>query len=145
MVWAKDDTFDRNKEFLKMCEEAWRNGEGWTFTVFFEGRAAGTLGLSVFEPLLQSAQLGYWIRSDLAGRGLMTEAAAAMVSFGFERLRLHRIELHAALGNAASIRVAEKIGFRRGGILRDGSRGEAGWHDCYVFDLLASDDRSLRS
>ena len=141
MAWAIDDSYTSNKEFLRISEESWQKDLAWTFTIFYEGRAAGTIGLGVYEPLVGSAQLGYWIRSDLAGRGLTTEAAAAVVRFGFEEVGLHRIELHAALGNAASIRVAEKLGFRRGGVLRDGTRGEAGWQDCYVFDLLESDQR----
>jgi ribosomal-protein-serine acetyltransferase len=141
MPWASDDTYEQNREFLKTSQEAWQKDEAWTFTIFFEDRAAGTLGFSNFEPLLVSAQLGYWLRTDLAGRGFMTEAATAAVDFGFEELHLHRIELHAGLGNIASIRVAEKVGFRRAGMLRDSSRGESGWYDCYVFDLLETDVR----
>ena len=71
----------------------------------------------------------------------MTEAATAIVTFGFEQLHLHRIELHAGLRNFASIRVAEKLGFQRAGALRDGSRGASGWYDCYVYDLLENDRR----
>jgi ribosomal-protein-serine acetyltransferase len=141
MAWAIDDSFEQNRDFLKMCESMWRSGDGWTFTIFVDGAAAGTLGLGGYEPLISCAELGYWIRTDLAGRGLMTEAAAAVVDYGFNELRLHRIELHAALNNHKSIRVAEKLGFRRAGVLRDGSRGEGGWYDCHVFDLLETDDR----
>jgi ribosomal-protein-serine acetyltransferase len=141
MPWASDDSYEHNRAFLKMSEDAWQRDEAWTFTIFFEGRAAGTVGLNGFEPLLASAELGYWLRTDLVGRGLMTEAAGAVVSFGFNELHLHRIELHAGLANINSIRVAEKLGFRRVGTLRDGSRGQYGWYDCYVFDLLETDDR----
>jgi ribosomal-protein-serine acetyltransferase len=141
MAWAIDDSYEQNRDFLKMTESMWQNGDGWTFTIFVDGTAAGTLGLSGYEPLISCAELGYWIRTDLSGRGLMTEAAAAVVDFGFDDLRLHRIELHAGLSNLGSIRVAEKLGFRRAGVLRDGSRGESGWYDCHVFDLLETDDR----
>ncbi|MDP9225649.1 MAG: GNAT family N-acetyltransferase, partial [Actinomycetota bacterium] len=141
MAWASDDSYERNRDFLKMCESGWAKGEAWTFTIFVADRAAGTVGLASFDALLNSAELGYWLRSDLTGRGYMTEAAAAIVAFGFARLKLHRIELRAGVGNYDSNRVAEKLGFRRGGMLRDGSRGEGGWYDCYAYDLLESDDR----
>jgi ribosomal-protein-serine acetyltransferase len=141
MPWASDDSYEHNRDFLKMSHDAWQRSEAWTFTIFFEGRAAGTVGLSGFQPLIASAELGYWLRTDLAGRGLMTEAAAAVVAFGFEEVGLHRIELHAGVANTGSIRVAEKVGFKRVGMLRDGSCGGAGWYDCHVFDLLESDER----
>ncbi|MEA2485645.1 MAG: ribosomal-protein-serine acetyltransferase [Actinomycetota bacterium] len=141
MAWALDDSYEHNRQFLKMCETMWQRDEGWNFTIFVDDRAVGTVGLGGYEPLIKSAELGYWIRTDLAGRGLVTEAAAAAVTFGFERIGLHRIELHAGTDNAASIRVAEKVGFQRVGLLRDGSRGENGWYDCHLFDLLETDSR----
>jgi ribosomal-protein-serine acetyltransferase len=141
MPWAADDTYEQNREFLKMCETMWERGEGWTFTLFVQGQAAGTLGIGGYEPLIRCAELGYWIRTDLAGRGLATEATAAAVDFGFKQVGLHRIELHAGLENFGSTRVAEKVGFRRVGVLRHGSRGENGWYDCHLFDLLETDPR----
>jgi ribosomal-protein-serine acetyltransferase len=141
MAWAVDDSYEQNQGFLKMCETMWNRDEGWNFSIFVDGAAVGTVGLGGYEPLIRCAELGYWIRTDLAGRGLVTEAAAAAVTFGFDRVGLHRIELHAGTANAASIRVAEKVGFQRVGLLRDGSRGEGGWYDCHLFDLLESDRR----
>jgi ribosomal-protein-serine acetyltransferase len=141
MAWAVDDTHGSNKDFLEMCEAMWSKDQGWTFTIFHNGEVAGTVGLAGHEPLIRSAELGYWIRTDLARRGLMTEAAAAVVDFGFKEVRLHRVELHAGVENLRSIRVAEKLGFQRVGMIRDGSRGEGGWYDCYVYDLLETDAR----
>ncbi|MDP9225362.1 MAG: GNAT family N-acetyltransferase [Actinomycetota bacterium] len=141
MPWASDDTYERNRDFLTMCENGWAKNEAWTFTIFEADRAAGTLGLASFDVVLNSAELGYWLRSDLTGRGYMTEAAAALVEFGFGGLKLHRIELRAGVENYDSNRVAEKVGFQRGGVLRDGSRGEGGWYDCYAYDLLETDAR----
>jgi ribosomal-protein-serine acetyltransferase len=143
MAWAIDDSYEHNRDFLTMCETMWQRGEAWTFTVFVDGSAAGTVGLGSCEPLISRAELGYWIRTDLAGRGLMTEAASAVVTFGFDEVGLHRLELHAGVMNANSNRVAEKLGFHRVGLLRDGSRGENGWYDCHLFDLLESDERPL--
>lgn len=143
MAWAADDSHDGNATFLETCEQQWSRDEAWIFTLFFEGKAAGTVGLGGHVVLHRSAELGYWLRSDLAGRGLMTEAGAAVVAFGFEEVGLHRIELHAGVNNHASNRVAEKLGFQRVGLLREASRGQGGWYDCYVYDLLETDERLL--
>ncbi len=74
----------------------------------------------------------------------MTEAVASAVGFGFSQLMLHRIWLHAGVGNLGSIRVAEKTGFLHEGRLRESGRGMHGWHDVYIYGLLESDER-LRS
>jgi RimJ/RimL family protein N-acetyltransferase len=90
---------------------------------------------------LRRAELGYWIRSDLAGRGLTTEAASAIVAFGFDVVGLHRIELHAAPGNAGSIRVAEKLGFQFEGLARHAGFAESRWQDMNIYGLLETDPR----
>jgi [ribosomal protein S5]-alanine N-acetyltransferase len=127
--------------FVQASMAAWEAGTDWVFALLLEGDAVGTIGLHEFDRTLEQAELGYWLRTDLGGRGLMTEAARAVVGFGFGDLSLHRIELHAAPGNVASIKVAERVGFRREGLLQDGSRGADGWHDAYVYGLLAGDAR----
>lgn len=85
--------------------------------------------------------MGYWIRTDATGRGLMTEAAAAAREFGFRRLGLSRLELRAGVANVASCRVAEKIGFRWEGSARGAAIGAAGPYDCHIYGMLASDPR----
>jgi ribosomal-protein-serine acetyltransferase len=141
MVWAADPRPEATRAFTENARRDWESGRAWIFSVVVDESSAGTVGLSLYQPLLQSAQLGYWLRSDLAGRGLMTEAAAAAVEFGFDELALHRIELHASPTNCASIRVAEKLGFRREGLMREAARGAGGFHDAYVYGLLETDDR----
>ena len=140
MAWAPTADLKSTRSFARAEARAW-GSSSWTFTILVDDAVAGGVGLNRHDPLLSSAQLGYWVRSDLAGRGLTTEAAGLAVDFAFRELNLHRLELHAAPGNLGSVRVAEKLGFSRGGLLRDGSRGEDGYHDVLVFDLLESDDR----
>jgi RimJ/RimL family protein N-acetyltransferase len=62
--------------------------------------------------------MGFWVRTSATGRGITSEAARLVVGFAFERLGLERVEVMAAVDNAASRRVAEKIGAQREGVLR---------------------------
>jgi RimJ/RimL family protein N-acetyltransferase len=140
MPWADDDDPQSTTAFARACENEW-GVRTWNFTVLLNKEVIGSVGLNRFQPLVSSADLGYWLRSDVAGRGLMTEAAAAVVEFAFGEIGLHRLELQAAPENRASLRVAEKLGFRKGGVLRDGCKGSEGWHDVLVFDLLETDPR----
>lgn len=141
LPWAIDPSYESTVAFTKACEMQWRGGTNAVFTVVVDDVACGTVGFNRHDETLASAEMGYWIRSDLAGRGYVTEAGSAALEYVFDELGLHRVELHAAPANVASVRVAEKLGFRREGMLRDAARGVRGWHDVYVYGLLSSDER----
>jgi ribosomal-protein-serine acetyltransferase len=136
LMWAVDTGPEQIASFTRRFVASWDAGSDYVFTLVHGGVAVGTTGLHGVDVLTLSAMLGYWIATSSAGRGLMTEAGARVVRFAFEDLRLHRIGLYAAPDNVPSVRVAEKLGFRREGLLRDGNRGVHGWHDVYVFGLL---------
>jgi ribosomal-protein-serine acetyltransferase len=142
MAWTADASEAANNEFVAGAHQGWGTSS-WVFTIIYAGAPAGTIGIDRHQPLLHSAEIGYWLRSDLAGRGLMTEAGRATVDFAFGELEIHRLELQAGVDNVASIRVAEKLGFRRAGLLRHGSRNAYDYYDVFVFDLLATDIRPV--
>ncbi|WP_437827288.1 GNAT family N-acetyltransferase [Sorangium sp. So ce1153] len=93
--------------------EAWRMGR---FIALHRstGEKLGWCGLRWHEEL-ELADLGYRFFRKHWGQGYATEAAAACVRYAFEELGLPRLVAHAMLENAASVRVLEKLGFRRTG------------------------------
>lgn len=58
------------------------------------------------------AEIGYWITSNAAGKGITTRAAARLSRFGFETLGLERVIIRADPGNIGSNKVAENIGYK---------------------------------
>ena len=96
----------------------WNDGSARYFGVWRADRYLGSCGLSGIEGAHRVAGLGFWVRSSETGRGVATAAANAVVQFGFEHLELGRIEIMAAIDNAASLRIAAKVGATREGILR---------------------------
>ncbi|MCY3647811.1 MAG: GNAT family N-acetyltransferase [Chloroflexi bacterium] len=97
-----------------------------------EGRVAGNLDLTPGPEGV--AELGYALARPVWGQGLATEAARAALAYGFESLGLVRIFAYAVSTNAASLRVLEKLGMKREGLLRRHRliRGE------YVDDIFCS-------
>src|SRR5215470_3786592 len=83
-----------------------------------EGRLAGTIGLRI-DPGDANGEIGYWIGGEFEGRGIVTRACRRFFDFAFDELGLHRMELCAASENVRSRAVAERLGMRREGILRD--------------------------
>jgi ribosomal-protein-serine acetyltransferase len=141
MPWAIDPHHSDTMAFAMAAEKQWDAGSSWNFTIVENDDVIGSVGLDNHDAAVNACNLGYWLRTDRAGRGLMTEAAARVVTFGLDDIGLHRIELRAARANEASARVAEKLGFRREGLLRDGSRGADGYHDTHLYALLSTDAR----
>ena len=62
--------------------------------------------------------IGYWVTASSRGRGICTRALRLLARHGLEELELQRLELITDPDNIASQRVAEKVGFRREGVLR---------------------------
>jgi RimJ/RimL family protein N-acetyltransferase len=107
-----------------------------------QDRVIGHATLFRWEREQRRAELGYSIRRDLWGRGLGTEAVATLIAFAFEALGLRRIEADADPRNTASIRVLEKLGFAREGLLRERWEIDGEIQDAIVFGLLRRDRRS---
>lgn len=142
MPWAVEPKAENTRDFLTRAQEQWRSGRDRPFTIFKDGEICGQCSLDRVDPLVLTGEVGYWLRSDLAGQGLMTEAASAVLDYGFG-MNLHRIELHAGVENHASNRIAQKLGFRREGILRGAGLGSNGHYDMHIYGLLRTDERPV--
>src|SRR5262245_14832205 len=81
------------------------------------GALVGSVGL-IFHTGHDRGEIGYWIGRPLWGRGYATEAAGAMLNYGFETVGLHKIHAYHYTRNPASGRVLEKIGMRPEGVMR---------------------------
>ena len=85
-------------------------------------------------------EIGYILAPAQQGRGLMTEAMQAILAHCFEELAVRRVQALIHPDNAASIRLAERLGFRcDGGPLRDYWRVGDGFLDVMIYALLAAE------
>ena len=104
----------------------------------------GAIGIGITKPH-HRAELGYWIGVPYWGQGNCTEAAVAIIEYGFSELGLHKVTSRYMAGNPASGRVMEKAGMVREGTLRDELHKDGEFHDIVVFGLLASEhDKKTR-
>jgi ribosomal-protein-alanine N-acetyltransferase len=99
-------------------------------------RLIGNCGVRLEQADSQEAELGYEIDPHYWGRGYATEAARAMVNFGFEQCGLHRIWAACLADNAGSKRVLEKLGMHYEGRLRENRWFKGRWWDTLLYSLL---------
>jgi [ribosomal protein S5]-alanine N-acetyltransferase len=89
------------------------------------------------------ADIGYIVDPARHRQGIGAEAVSAMLKFCFSDLGLHRVQAFIHPENTASRGLAEKLGFRCEGLLRDNLRVGDDWRDDMLYALLAAEHHSL--
>jgi ribosomal-protein-serine acetyltransferase len=133
---------DASLRYAEACASDWDAGRAVRFAIRDRTTAAllGVVGLDSCVHLHRSCELGYWLRREATGRGIMTEAARACVDFAFSRMGVHRMRCAAATDNMPSLRVIGRLGFRFEGIARQAEYVGARWLDHALFARLATDE-----
>jgi [ribosomal protein S5]-alanine N-acetyltransferase len=106
-----------------------------------QDRLIGTCGFNLFDTRSHFGEIGYDLQPAYWGQGIMTEAVGAMVRFGFSAVELNRIEANVVVGNAASVALLTKLGFRYEGVLRQRGYWKEKYHDLEWYALLREDLR----
>lgn len=90
------------------------------------------------------AEVSFWIGAEFEGRGFVTEAAACLIDFAFDKIGLNRLCAFHMVRNRGSERVLKKLGFRQEGYFRQRVRKWGAFEDVLAWSLLR-DDLDARS
>ena len=101
----------------------------------------GLIALKLGSIKFQNGEVWFKLHPDFWGKGYCTEALKLVLAFGFDELKLHRIEAGCAVDNVASARVLEKAGMTKEGRKRKVLPLKAGWSDNFEYAILNSDLR----
>lgn len=88
-----------------------REGSTYGYGIIFDGKLVGHISLMHITDG-KDPEIGYWISSEVAGRGIVKLAASALTTFGLDTLGLHKIVIKAEPDNIASNKIAEKLGYK---------------------------------
>ena len=104
------------------------------------GRTLGSCGYHNWFPAHRRAELGYALTAtDRRGEGLMREALARILDYGFSEMNLNRVEALIGRDNEPSLRLVRRFGFTREGLLREHWNVDGVLHDSVLFGLLRSE------
>ena len=146
-TWLSDDlTRAAFRRRLRRQAEDIAGDESFAFLIFdsTSDELLGGLTLGgIRRGVAQAATLGYWMGAPHAGKGRMTRAVAVVVRFGFDSLRLHRIEAACIPDNAPSIALLERNGFQREGFARAYLKIDDAWRDHILLALLEGEAKRL--
>jgi RimJ/RimL family protein N-acetyltransferase len=104
-----------------------------------DDRLLGMIGLIADRHDALRAEIGYWVAPDARGRGVATRALALLARWCVTDGGLQRLDLQAATANIASLRVAERCGFVREGVMRRSWFRGGGRTDMVLFSLIPED------
>ena len=128
------------RKFIASLTAQAKAGESLPWGIELDGNLVGQVTVnSITYGSLRSGTIGYWISEHVAGRGLMPAAVALATDYCFWARKLHRIEVNICPGNAPSLRVVEKLGFRDEGVREKYLHINGKWADHRTFALVAAD------
>ena len=134
------NTPEQTKGFLQFVsgESSQDDRANYSFALIHKetGKLIGSCGLMRSDQNGPQYSFGYVLRKDRWGQGLASEATAALVKFGFGELRAHRLWAHVFLGNTASEKLLQKLGFRYEGCTLKSFFVRNTWHDLQTFAML---------
>jgi ribosomal-protein-serine acetyltransferase len=107
------------RSLLQRYADEQARGGGRIFGIWVGGRLRGGTLFRVFNTGMGVCELGAWIAPDLAGRGLITRAASAMIDWAVGERGIHRVEWWCDVDNAPSQAVARRLGMHRDGVMRE--------------------------
>lgn len=110
-----------------------------TCGIYYHNHFVGIVGLKDTDMANKKTEIGYWMSANYQKKGIMTRACKAVIDFAFDELGMNRIQLKAAAGNIKSQQVAERLGFKREGVEREGELHSRGFLDLIIFSLLRSE------
>jgi RimJ/RimL family protein N-acetyltransferase len=101
----------------------------------------GLFGFKIGNEKYNRGEVWFKIHSDHWNKGFASESLKAVIDFGFDTLKLHRIEAGCAVANMGSIKVLEKAGMIREGRGRQLLPLKSGWSDNFEYSILETDER----
>ena len=121
--------------------ESWETHPTWAIVLVPKVVGGIVLMIDVHNEI---GELGYELSREHWGKGLMIEAAGAVIDWGFEERRLEKIFAQADARNSRSLRVMEKLGMTREGVLRSHGIGRGERIDDVYYGLLRDEWDALR-
>lgn len=141
LLWREHKSPAFTKEYLSYIESRYALGDfyDWAITLTDSGKMIGTCGFTRIDTINNAAEIGYVLNPAYHHLGIATEAAGAVMKFGFETLSLHRIEAKFMDGNDASRAVMERLGMTAEGFEREAVFVKGGYVTIGKYAKLATD------
>ncbi|MCC5894717.1 MAG: GNAT family N-acetyltransferase [Alkalibacterium sp.] len=140
MPWAmytKDENDVASRTQQSLLDFA--HQKGMHYVIIVDDHIVGSVSLKQFNWTVKSAEIGYWIAPEFQGKGIMTKAVKALLVYGFDYLKLNKLEVWAAAENKRSRSIPERLDFVEEGRRRANEYIDEKYFDMILYGLLKSE------
>lgn len=141
LLWEEHPAMEYTQNYIGFLQERYDLGDfyDWALIEKASRKMIGSCGFTSIDLPNNSAEIGYVLHPDYWGQGYMTEAVKQVLTFGFATLGLSRISAVCMAENGASLRVMEKCGMSREGLLRRAVQAKGKQCDVYLAAMTDED------
>lgn len=129
-------TLRDTQKYISQSLARYGDYDGLDCGIWHNDELCGLVSFNAWSLRNYKGEIGYWLAQSFTGNGIMTKAVKAMVSYGFEVIGLHRIELLCAVHNERSCAVAKRLNFTHEGVLRRAERIREQFYDVNAYAIL---------
>ncbi|MEV0849867.1 GNAT family protein [Streptomyces sp. NPDC049954] len=135
---------DSARALLRRYAEQRAADGGRIYGLWLDGLLVGGVLFRLFDAAAGTCEVGCWLEPRGVGRGLVTRAVRVLIDWAVEERGIHRVEWVAASANTASLKVAERLGMTREGVLRESHLHRGVRYDTEIWSVLAPEWRAAR-
>ena len=141
MTWPPHPSVDVTRQLLTLWVSDYEKPDSyqWAIELRSLGEPVGSISVVRQNGDIDEMELGWCVGSRWWGRGIMPEAARAVMKYLFESVGVNRLAARHAVDNPKSGRVMQKLGMTREGVLRQAGRSNQGIEDMVQYSILASE------
>jgi len=130
---------EHSLQFIQQSQHKTYEQEALDLAIVYDNKIIGGLGMHHWEQDTKRAQIGYWISAAHEGKGVMKKCLSGFVGFLFDKIALNKIEIHFVRTNERSAKIAERLGFKIEGIIRQSIMRNGMPEDVVVAGLLKNE------
>ncbi|WP_062048967.1 GNAT family N-acetyltransferase [Bacillus sp. JCM 19034] len=138
VTWDTHKSSSDTKQFIEFVVSRYEDNKvaPWGIEYKQNGKLIGTINFVSWQADHKIAEIGYALSQDYWGKGIVTEAAKEVITFGFHHMDLIRIQAKCNVENIGSARVMEKVGMSLEGKMRKALFAKGEHHDIYMYSIL---------
>ncbi len=136
-------TADHFLNFIAQSQIKEARGTDYAYMIMHNGLAAGRIGLYNIDSQNKIGAIGYWLGASFSGKGIVHTACTALINHTFASPDINRIEIKCGTGNLKSQAVAERLGFKKEGIIHRGELLYNHFIDLCLYAMLKDDWQQL--
>ena len=146
LPWLDQNKSERDTlAFITQALEGFSRGHMMVLGIYFQQNIVGILSFNHIDRLNHNASVGYWLSDQHQGRGIMSRCVARLCHYGFNELKLQRIEIRCATDNYKSRAIPERLGFVHEGICRSGEYLYGIYLDLEIYGMLRQEWSALQN